>query len=201
VKRPAAALLRAPPAIVSGVAVALSVAPMRSLIEQSMVWHMVVQMPLLVFGGWLAMRAALRTAAWPWLDECNRYGLTGLIAVQAVVAYWMLPLAIDRAVVLPQFDLLKVATLWAGGALLRHSAERAPVVLQLFFVGTTVSMLVWLGTFFASTELRLCNAYSLQTQVLAGQGTVGLGVTIGAIWLLRTLTRAAGPRRGKDGRP
>ena len=39
-------------------AVALSVPPLRRLIEQSMVWHMVVQMPLLALGGWLLMSAA-----------------------------------------------------------------------------------------------------------------------------------------------
>ena len=38
-------------------AAALSVPPLRRLIEQSMVWHMVLQMPLLMLAGWVAAHA------------------------------------------------------------------------------------------------------------------------------------------------
>ncbi len=41
------------PAVVMVGGAALSLPPLRPLIEQSMVWHMLVQMPLLVLGGWL----------------------------------------------------------------------------------------------------------------------------------------------------
>ncbi len=165
-------------------AAALSVPPLRSLIEQSMVWHMIVQMPLLVLGGWLAMGAASdsnlsdRFAAW------NRYGLTGFIAAQAIAAFWMLPLAIDRAVVMPTTDLLKVVTLLACGGLLRHSITRAPLVLQLFFIGYAVSMAVWLGLYFATVDLRLCNAYSLESQHRSGWAIALLGCTLGGAWLM-----------------
>jgi hypothetical protein len=171
-------------------AVALSVPPLRRLIEQSMVWHMVVQMPLLALGGWLLMSAAehsqrpvrggwaVRLAAW------NRYGLTGFIAALMVFAYWMLPLTLDRAVVLPTADALKVISLLAAGALLRHSFSHSPAVLQLFFMGSAVPMAMWLGSYFATTDLRLCNAYSLQSQVSTGWGLAALAGALGALWLL-----------------
>jgi len=171
---------------------ALSAPPLRSLIEQSMLWHMVVQMPMLVLGGWLMMGAARNTVLPTRLASWNRYGLTGFIAAQAIAAYWMLPLAIDRAVVLPAADLAKLATLLACGGLLRHSVDRAPAVLQLFFIGYAVPMMIWLGIYFASTDLRLCNAYSLESQVRAGQGLVVMASALGALWLANLLSQGHG---------
>ena len=177
-------------AAVSVVAVSLSVPPLRGLIEQSMVWHIVVQMPMLVAGGWLSMRILSGKLILRTLDVWNRYGLTGFVGAQAIAAYWMLPVAIDRAVVLPQSDVLKVLTLFACGAMLGHSFERAPAVIQLFFVGYSVSMLAWLGIYISTTDLRLCNAYSLESRTAAGRAIAMLGITLGCIWLVEPF---AGP--------
>ena len=165
-------------------AAALSAPPLRGLIEQSMVWHRFVQMPLLVLGGWLAMGAASASTLSDRLAASNRYGLTGFIAAQAIATYWMLPLAVDRAVVMPSTDLLKIATLLACGPLLRHSIARAPWVLQLFFVGSAVMMTVWLGLCFATVDLRLCNACSLESQHRSGLAIALLGCALGCAWLL-----------------
>lgn len=173
--------------VVLGVSVGLSIPPMRSLIEQGMVWHMAVQMPLLVLGGWLSMRAMAATRIPGVFAQWNQFGLTGFIAAQAIIAYWMLPLAIDRAVVLPSSDVVKLIALTGCGAMLEHSMKRAPVVLQLFFVGYLVSMMTWLGFYFATTDLRLCNAYSLESQAHAGAAIVGLGIALGFAWLAFTI--------------
>ena len=187
--------------VVTLLAVALSVPPLRRLIEQSMVWHMVVQMPLLALGGWLIMSAAQRRqrpalAGWAvGLGAWNRYGLTGFIAALMVFAYWMLPLTLDRAVVLPTADALKVSSLLAAGALLRHSFSHSPAVLQLFFMGSAVPMAMWLGSYFATTDLRLCNAYSLQSQVNTGWGLAALAGALGAVWLLGVIRDGQGLSR------
>lgn len=170
--------------VISAAAVALSLPPLRSLIEQSMVWHMAVQMPMLVLAGWCSMSSVSNTRLAHSLARWNRFGLTGLIAGQGVLAYWMLPLAIDRAVVLPQADAVKIITLFACGAVLKHSFERAPGVIQLFFVGYTIPMLIWLGFYSATTDLRLCNAYLLSSQVNAGWAVIGLGAALGCGWLV-----------------
>jgi hypothetical protein len=182
------------------VAAALSVPPLRSLIERSMVWHMVVQMPLLMLAGWLC------AGAWSQKDiksnsestnesanqsptTWNQFGLTGGLMALVVLAYWMLPSSIDRALVVPGTDALKLTSLWMCGALLRQSAFRAPLVLQLFFVGTALPMLMWAGLYFASTDLRLCNAYSLDSQIAAGRSLAALGAALGAWWTVRTAVR------------
>jgi hypothetical protein len=163
---------------------ALSVPPGRSLIEQSMAWHMVVQMPILFAGGWFLMVGA-RDLSKRSPRSWNQFGLTGFIAAQFIITYWMLPISIDRAVVMPQVDALKLLSLMASGALIQTSVSRSPVVLQLFFVGYIVSMLISTGVYLATTERRLCNAYSMESQLSAGYGVVALGVALACAWAYR----------------
>jgi hypothetical protein len=176
---------------VTGAAVALSMPTLRSLIEQSMVWHMLVQMPLLVLGGWLSARALSDFPRVRPRTTWNRYGLSAFFAAQSILAYWMLPVAIDRAVVLPAADLVKVVSLFAAGWLLRRAMERSPALIQLFFVGSTVSMMAWLGTYFATVNLRLCNAYSLESQIAAGHGLIIVTLALALLWLVGTVRKLA----------
>lgn len=176
-------------AVSTAVAVALSVPPLRSVIEQSMAWHMVFQMPLLVLSGWLTVRALPPRIAIRGLASFNQFGLTGFMAAQIVVAYWMLPSAIDRAVVLPSVDAIKLLTLFFTGMLLADAFKRAPSALQLFFMGYWVSMMCWLGIYFATTDLRLCNAYSLQSQVNTGWGLLALGAALGITWTVSMFSK------------
>lgn len=170
-------------------AVTLSLPPLRHLIEQSMTWHMVVQMPLLMLAGWVfAHLVALPARRFLQLSKApswNQFGLTGGVTTLVVLVYWMLPSSIDRALVVPRVDAFKVVSLWSCGVLLRHCAERAPWLVQLFFIGTVLPMLVWAGLYFASTDLRLCNAYSLDSQIAAGRSLVGLAVALAVWWAAR----------------
>ena len=163
---------------------ALSLPPGRSLIEQSMAWHMVVQMPMLFAGGWFLMGSGWdlkKTSSASW----NQFGLTGFIAAQFIITYWMLPISIDRAVVMPQVDAFKLLSLIASGAMIQISISRSPAVVQLFFVGYIVSMLITTGVFLATTERRLCNAYAMESQLSAGYGVVALGVSLACAWAYR----------------
>jgi hypothetical protein len=179
-------------AALTAAAVALSMPPLRRLIEQSMAWHMVVQMPLLMLAGWVFAQAASTRRTRPNVSNAlaawNQFGLTGGLTVLVLLAYWMLPSSIDRALVVPTADAFKVASLWLGGALLKHSGQRAPLMVQLFFVGTALPMLVWAGLYFANTDLRLCNAYSLSSQIAAGQSLATLAVLLAVCWGARAMS-------------
>ncbi len=165
----------------------LSLPPLRALIEQSMVWHMLVQMPLLVLAGWCAAAAWAPVRGLRW----NRYGLSGFMLAQCIAAYWMIPALVDRAVVLPSVDAAKLATLWLAGLALRLGYVQAPPLVQLFFIGYGLPMMAWLGLYLASTDLRLCNAYSLESQIRAGWGLVGLAAALGMAWLLGHVGKGA----------
>ena len=187
--------------LVSLCSIGLSVPPLRMLIEQSMLWHMAVQMPLLIFAGWLLMASGtplpvagitMRTSQQtpmqtntqinPQGIEWNVYGLTGFLFSFITITYWMLPSAIDRAVVLPSADVMKLMSLLACGVSLRHSSARAPALIQLFFLGNFLAMMLWLGSYFLQTDLRLCNAYSLQSQINTGWCLIAWGLGIGVFW-------------------
>lgn len=173
--------------VVTFLAIALSFPPLRVLIEQSMVWHMVVQMPMLVVAGWLiaqALPSPLST-----IMRWNRLGLTGALTAQLILAYWMLPIAIDRAIILPVSDIAKVLSLLVCGLALRDTFLRAPVVVQVFFVGYGLSMLLGLGIYFTKTEQRLCNAYSQDSQIATGQGLIALAILAAVMWLAANLRR------------
>jgi hypothetical protein len=167
---------------------AMSVPRLRAGIESSMVLHMLVQMPLLLAAGaWLMAR----------LDPGGRLGarfdMQGLASFSlclVVASYWMLPSAIDRAVLEPGFDAIKVASLLTCGAALRQAVMRAPAVVRLFFMGYLLQMMLWLGLYWAFTEERLCNVYSLATQQQAGAGLAALAVALGAVFVWR-LARGA----------
>ena len=167
--------------LLAALAASLSLPPLRVLIEQSMVWHMLVQMPLLVVAGACAAAAWPQTLGGRWA-RINRFGLTGFMLAQCITVYWMIPALVDRAVVLPAADAAKLATLWLAGVTLRQGFVQAPVAVQLFFLGYGLPMLAWLGFHLAGTDVRLCNAYSLQSQWVTGQGLVALAVVLGLAW-------------------
>ena len=173
---------------------ALSLPPLRSLIEQSMVWHMLVQMPLLVLAGACsaAVWAPQRSLRWDY------FGLSSLMLAQCIAAYWMIPALVDRAVVLPTADAAKLVSLWLAGVALHVGARQAPAAVQLFFIGYGLPMLAWLGWYLASTDLRLCNAYSLQSQWRAGSGLVVAAVLCGLAWLGAQWRGLVRPRQGSQ---
>jgi len=72
---------------------------------------------------------------------------------------------------------------------------------QLFFIGYGLPMMAWLGLYLASTDLRLCNAYSLQSQWRAGWGLMGLTAVLGAAWAVGLRWRATPPGSGTDRQP
>jgi hypothetical protein len=171
--------------------VGLSIPPFRTIIEQNMAWHMVGQMPLLIAGGGLLCSQIHVARRANFLATFNRFGLTGFLLCTVVFSYWMLPLALDKAIIQPLADLTKVVSLLLAGAVLYCSFQIAPRVVQLFFIAYWCSMLIWLGSYFTFTDLRLCNVYSLETQVVAGKGLVLIGAGIGTLWIANLFYKKA----------
>ena len=165
----------------------LSVPPLRIFIEQSMFVQMVIQIPILLFAGAMFSSYEHFRKIFSRLNNINVYGLSGLMLAQMILIYWMLPLNIDRAVVIPWVDGTKVISMVLAGLLVGEALQKSPVTIQLFFIGYFSAMMVWLGLYFLHTDLRLCNAYSLNSQHWTGYGLIFISICTVAYWSIRVL--------------
>ena len=169
----------------------MALAPVRQLLESSMWRHMLVQFPLwMLVGCWLASalgaRARERIARW------NADGISGLVATAVVLAVLMVPRVLDLALVRPDIEVAKCTALVVAGAALRLSWRPAGQVVQGFFLGNLLPMMVVVGQLYIDSPLRVCNAYLLGDQVRLGQWLVGMaaGVAVGWLgWVAWTLVR------------
>jgi hypothetical protein len=172
--------------------------PIRHASEASMSLHMLVQYP----GLWLA--GALLASALPLhrirsLQRFNEQGLAGLLFVGLTMTVLMVPRVLDLALTELWVEVLKVLALLLCGGAFRLSWSPAGTVLQAFFLGNVLPMLVVVGALYQEADSRLCNAYLLDDQRNLGAGLVWLAAGLLLWWLAaavasqRTIGRAARP--------
>jgi len=157
----------------------------RFAVESSMATHMLLQFPLLMVSGACTagmMERGLR-ATW---ERVDTMGLTSAIVVSCVGIYWMIPAALDAALVDPWTDALKHASWWMSGLVLSSAWSRLGSVLRLFFLGNAGWMLASVGMLYQDAQARLCVSYRFDEQQIAGTGLLiaaGLmGVVAVASW-------------------
>ena len=146
-------------------AIALSLPKVRHLIESSMAVHMLVQMPLLILAGYLihtrpqhsSYKLTTSAAQWLWIY------LTSM--------FWMLPISLDKALIYPAWDVFKIVSLLITGAVLKLVFQSYRL-LALFFIGSMVMMLFFVGFNYQQSDVRLCNAYLIESQQLTGTGLI-----------------------------
>ena len=171
------------PAVLGLALLALLIVPVaRHALEASMWRHMMLQFP-----AWMAVGALLvaglpasargRVARW------NAHGIAGLVTVAVVLALLMVPRVLDLALQRPLVEVIKLAALLVAGAALALSWQRAGLVLQFFFLGNALPMMVVVGSLYVDSPLRLCNAYLLDDQVRLGRWLVALAVVLALLWL------------------
>lgn len=187
---------------------------LHDVLTRLMSLHMVVQIPLLVIGGvfaeqaWHAWRlqhadmgsppvralaAASRRLWWTTTSgervrwSYNAYGIPGLLLVSLVGAGWMIPKALDDALVDWRVAAFKYLGLPICGWLLRASLRQANVVIKLFFLGNFCWMSAIVGMIYLDQPIRLCNAYLQDDQNWAGRGLIALAIVLPSSWLLAEL--------------
>ena len=154
----------------------------RTWLESRMYLQMLVQIPLFgLLGVGLAWsyRQCWASKSAPF----NQYGLTGWLWLLLVSAFWMLPRALDEALVLPEMFVLKTGTLILTGVMATLSWQVSPAVVRAFVRGNLVWMLGVVGLLYAEAESRLCNGYLQDDQVIAGYGLVAFAfiLTLGGL--------------------
>lgn len=175
---------------------------LRAALTALMSLHMLVQIPLLVGAGlfaeqaWRGCRAQVRPAPtasrtalgvrhaqWSW----NEYGVPGLLLTSLVGACWMIPKALDDALLDWRVAAFKYLGLPVCGWLLRASLRESNVVIKLFFLGNFCWMSAIVGMIYLDQPVRLCNAYLQDDQAWAGRGLIALAIALPSAWLLAEL--------------
>lgn len=166
------------------------------LLTSLMSLHMLVQIPLLILAGLFIEQAfnSLRktsVAATPntqgrsW--SYNEYGVPGLLLVSLVGAAWMIPKALDDALIDWRVAAFKYVGLPICGWILSASVRRAATVIKLFFLGNFCWMSAIVGMTYLDQPVRLCNAYLLNDQDWSGRGLIALAIMLPLAWLLMEL--------------
>lgn len=154
----------------------------RQAVESRMLWHMLGQFPLLLASGATA-RMLLRAR---WLARVDAGGLLGVVLLSAVSALWMVPLALDAALMDTRLALFKYASWWAAGFVLADSWPRMAPAMRLFLLGNLAWMLATAGLLYLDAEQRLCVSYLQDEQLWTGRGLL-----LWAFALLALLLRQA----------
>lgn len=160
----------------------------RGWMEATMWRHMLLQFPLWMLAGALALgavppRGRVGLARW------NAHGISGLVGVGVVLAVLMVPRVLDLALRDPMVELAKCAALLCAGAALRASWGVAGLVVQGFFLGNVLSMTVVVGQLYIDSPLRLCNAYLQDDQARLGAWLVGVAAVLALAWLAQVAWR------------
>lgn len=168
-------------AVAAAATVALSVPAVRHGLEADMALHMLVEFPAMVAIGAVAARGLPRLAAA--FARVDRLGLAGWLLASLVLAYWMIPPALDAALAGAGANAAKFASLALAGFALRESWRRSPPMVEAFFVGNFAWMSATVGLLYQEAEAQLCLNYLADGQQRAGRGLVVVAIAAGAAWL------------------
>lgn len=169
----------------------LLIAPLRHAIESQMGLHMLVEFPLLLAAGWAWGRWLPAKV----LSALNAQGLLGATVASCVLAFWMIPAALDLALLSAAVAAAKYFSWLLAGTLLAWGRQRLGAVVACFFLGNAAWMTATAGLLYREAGIQLCVNYLVDDQLIAGNGLVVTALFLGALALLRlrSLFQAASP--------
>jgi hypothetical protein len=142
----------------------------REMVEGSMVLHMALQFPLLLLAGACAAVLLARhrlplAAAWTRFDGD---GLLAAVTLSGVAGLWMVPAALDAALLDPAMAAGKYSSWVFAGWCMALAWPGMAMAMRLFLLGNLAWMTCSAGLLYAETEQRLCVSYRLDEQAWAG---------------------------------
>jgi hypothetical protein len=168
----------------AGLWLLLWIAPLRLLLERDMGVHMVVQLPLLAYVGFV-LATALRHHEPRWLAEADWLGIAGLLLVIFATSFWMLPRMLDAALADSLIDLGKFLSMpLLVGLPLGLSWRRMPALGRAFLWANFIPKLGAIGGLYLAAPTRLCAYYRLDQQANAGWALIAVAVALGIAWFV-----------------
>lgn len=160
----------------------VAIALARPWLEATMARHMAVEIPLLFAVGWLAAHLA-RPDPDSVRSLWNAAALPAFFAALLVNGFWMLPVALDLAVLHPGMGIVKIISIVASGAATGAFWRKSGLVMQAFTVLNWVWMTLTAGLLYQDYPSQLCSVYLDEQQSVAGSALVVLAVTVLVAWL------------------
>ena len=177
-------------------------AVLRTPLEADPVPHMLLQLPLLAWAGWLLADAI--SPIWPdaGLSRLNDNGIPGLLIVLFAIAFWMLPRSIDGALTSIPVEIAKFITVpLLIGLPLRWSWYRAPPLLRGVLKSNALSMLGVLAWLYSAAPVRVCNSYLVEDQKRLSIAFLSAAIALAILWSVRLFLPPAGATAGKRTKP
>lgn len=165
-------------AAISGLLLWLLVAVVfRSNLEDSMLSHSLIQIPLLAVSGALLVA---RTGSVP----TNPLALPALLLATFTSAVWMIPRMLDASLANSDVEIAKLVTIpLLIGLPLGWCWPRLHGLTRAFVWANLVSMLLTLGWLYKAAPVRVCNYYLLGEQQDVGTAYLLLAAAIVLGWL------------------
>lgn len=170
---------------------------LRHFFEASMSLHMLVQLPLLLAAGW-ALAAWCPDRVGALQAHVDAQGLASATLASCVSAFWMIPAALDLALLDPWAAIAKYGSWLLAGLLLAQGRPRLSPVPAAFFLGNAAWMLITVGLLYRDADTRLCVSYLYDEQALSGNGLVAWGLVLGGVALARLRVLTPGPASDAD---
>lgn len=157
----------------------------RDAIEGSMPLHMMVQFPILLLAGagaaWLTVqRQQAFASAWSRFDA---EGVFGLVTLSAVAVLWMVPAALDAALMHPEVAAWKYCSWWVAGGAIALAWPRMAGPMRMFLIVNLAWMLLTAGSLYADAEQRLCASYRYDEQLWTGRALQAAAGLLVAAWI------------------
>lgn len=151
--------------------------------------HQILQLPIALLLGLL-----LGAVSYTYLKLTFIPRIAGLIFVMGSLAFWMLPLSVDLAVIYPLFNWVMIVNMLIAGVLWYYSLKNAALEVKVVFYALLTSMLIGIGLVLSNFDILLCSAFTIQQQNETGNYMIGIGVFI-LLFTYFTFLREAGKKR------
>ena len=170
---------------------------LRHSVEARMLFHMLLEFPLLLASGWAVYRLGLRRGRAQRLARglalVDWRGWTGATLVSVLTIIWMVPAALDLALLSTPVAAAKYAGWWLTGWVLAGSLRRMDPELLLFLAGNLAWMMASAGLLYIDAPARLCVNYLQDDQRQTGIALVITAVGLGVLALQQMLRAGAAP--------
>lgn len=162
----------------------LMLPPVVEIAESIMVIHMHMQMPLLIFVGML-FTPYLKERFPAFFEKWNENGIPGLLLFFIILSYWMIPRAMDDAIVHAPVELFKFISFpFLAGVPLRDSWRKVtPFVKKVFYVALVIlfALMAWV---YIASPTQLCNNYVMVEQKALGWTFLFMGLCMFMYYVL-----------------